>query len=122
MVSLKKFLLALALNNIHSFNLRRYSDKIKYGDILERQSNSVRNHQILVNSLIHIIQFELRFSVAPNILGETGYSDFSRLMCAHNSRSKMPFLTCQKIHEILYMLYMCNENVNSRVALSHLTI
>jgi len=75
---LRDVILELALNNIHSFNLRCYSDKIKYGDILERQSISVRNHQILVYSLIHIIQFELRFSVAPNILGETGYSGFSR--------------------------------------------
>ena len=61
---------------LKTFYLRHYSNKIKYGDILERQSISVRNHKILVNSLIHIIQFELRFSVAPNILGKNSTLTF----------------------------------------------
>jgi len=91
MISLKKFL--LALNNIYSFSLRRYSDQIKYGDILERQSISVRNHQIVVNSLIHIIQFELIFSAAPNILGETGTLTFPA-KCVYTTLDPKYILSC----------------------------
>ena len=70
MILLKYFLLGIKQESlIHSINLSviltRLSTAIFWN--VSYKSISVRNHQGLVNSLIHIIPFELKYSVLPNI-------------------------------------------------------